>query len=239
VAFGLLPLGSVAGRVFEDANRNGQLDAGEPPIADAVVVLDAGQRSELARKGHFRFDAVRAGDHRIELLKESLPEGAAIVGDVDRPVSVSRDSPHGEVLYLVTIEKRPEIRKVFPARGGLNAAASPSAGRGGGGAAAPITRSPARASAPAPRALSVPPPAAAGPYTIQIAALTDSASAAALKDDLLRGGFEAYVVEPGAPAPDGLYRVRVGKYGSRASAQRVMSRLEAQLGLTLWLTKER
>ena len=87
VAFGLLPLGGIRGRVIEDVNKNGQLDAGDRPIDSAVIVLDGGLRSEQARGGEFRFDAVRAGDHRIELLKESLPEGAAIVGESQRQAS--------------------------------------------------------------------------------------------------------------------------------------------------------
>jgi len=87
VAFGLLPLAGIHGRVFEDSNRNGTLDPGEPPVDGAVVVLDGGQRSELARKGQFRFEAVRAGDHRLLLLKESLPEGSTIVGEATCPGS--------------------------------------------------------------------------------------------------------------------------------------------------------
>ena len=74
VSFGLLPLGGIRGRVFEDTNRNGQLDAGEPPVESAVLVLDGGQRSELARKGQFRFDAVRAGDH-IDRAAQGLAAG--------------------------------------------------------------------------------------------------------------------------------------------------------------------
>ena len=115
VSFGLLPLGGISGRVFEDANRNGQLDAGEPPVDNAVLVLDGGQRSELARKGQFRFDAVRAGDHIIELLKESLPEGAAIVGASERPAPITREAPQTEFLFLVTIDKRPEVTEGVPA----------------------------------------------------------------------------------------------------------------------------
>src|SRR5919197_4173630 len=54
VTFGLLPLGTIRGRVVEDANRNGQIDPGEPPVEGAVVTLDGGQRSELVKKGAFR-----------------------------------------------------------------------------------------------------------------------------------------------------------------------------------------
>jgi hypothetical protein len=247
VAFGLVPLGTVRGRVFEDANRNGQLDAGEPPVANAVVVLDGGMRSELVRGGSFRFDAVRAGAHGIALLRESLPEGGAVVGAPERPVAITRQSPQAEVTYLVTIEKRPEVRKVFPARGG----------GGRGGAAAPSAPSAApRAPSAAPRAPAAvkPPPApartpAAGSrratapaqragYTIQIAALTSGARARDLAAELKRAGFDAYVVAPAAGG-DALHRVRVGRYTTRAAAQRTVARLERLLGLKMWITRAR
>jgi cell division septation protein DedD len=78
-----------------------------------------------------------------------------------------------------------------------------------------------------------------GIYTIQVAAMADAANARALLDDLARTGFDAYLVAPAADADVALYRVRVGKYASRTSAQRVVARLEDQLGLKLWITKTR
>lgn len=249
VSFGLLPLGSIQGRVFEDANRNGQLDAGEPPVGAAVLVLDGGQRSELARKGQFRFEAVRAGDHRIELLKESLPEGASIVGASERPAPITRAAPQTEFLFLVTIDKRPEVRKVFPPRGG---GAPPAAtARPGTSPARPGTL-PARPGTPAPATAAsrivprrmatpakAPTPVGSDAYTIQVAALTDGAYARALAADLTRQGFDAYLVEPSADGSGALHRVRVGSYQSRTSAQRVAARLENHLGLKLWVTRAR
>jgi hypothetical protein len=219
VAFGLLPLGDVRGRIYEDANRNGQLDPADTPVDNAVVVLDGGQRSELARKGQFRFEAVRAGDHRLELLKESLPEGSAIVGSNERPAAVTRDAPQIDVLFLVTIEKRPEVRKVFPSRPGNTA--PPSAAQG---------------PRPAPPLPST--PLASGAYTIQVAAMSEAANARELMQALKRAGFDAYLIDPGV-GTDSLYRVRVGKYDSRTSAQRAVSRLESQLGLKMWITRAR
>jgi len=56
---------------------------------------------------------------------------------------------------------------------------------------------------------------------------------------LKRLGFAAYLVEPSAGGPDRLYRVRVGRFASRASAQRTVSRLENHLGIKLWVTRTR
>jgi hypothetical protein len=237
VSFGLLPLGTIRGRVFEDANRNGTLDAGDAAIDNAVAILDGGQRSELARKGQFRFDAVRAGDHRLELLKESLPEGATILGDPERPASITRDAPQIEFLFLVTIDKRPEVRKVFPPRGG----GAPSAAAARRGTTADRTA----ASAPVPSSsrprgnISPIAPGTSGAYTIQIAALADAEQARTLAGELKHSGFDAYLIEPPGNGADSLHRVRVGKYPSRASAQREVSRLEDHLGLKLWITRAR
>jgi hypothetical protein len=233
VAFGLLPLGAVHGRVFEDSNRNGTLDPADPPFDGAVLVLDGGQRSELARKGQFRFEAVRAGEHRLQLLKESLPEGATIVGEAERALSIGKAAPTFETTYLVTIEKRPEVRKVFPPKGGGggNSAARPANQKNRTTNVAPPAPRPAsRAASPAPRT-------ASADFTIQVAALTAADAARDIAADLKRDGFDAYIVEPAANA-DGLYRVRVGTYLNRAAAQRVVARLERELGLKLWVTKK-
>jgi cell division septation protein DedD len=249
VAFGLLPLGTIRGLVFEDANRNGEIDASDPPVDNAVLILDGGQRSELARKGQYRFDAVRAGEHRVELLKESLPAGSTIVGTTERPAAVTRDAPQTDVIFLVTIEKRPEVRKVFPSRPGNtppSPASSPAASRTAPAAAdaasptrarRPGTSTPsARGARPSPQAAVTP---ATGAFTIQVAAMSEAANARELMDELKRVGYDAYLVEPAAGAPDALYRVRVGKYDSRASAQGTVSRLETQLGLKMWITRAR
>ena len=234
VAFGLLPLGAIRGQVFEDANRNGQLDAGEPPVDNAVVVLDGGQRSELARKGQFRFEAVRSGEHRVELLKESLPEGSSIVGTSDRPAAVTRETPNLDVVFLVTIEKRPEIRKVFPSRPGNPAPAAAAASRPA--AAPPANMARGRGVPPAPPP---PGPPSGGVYTIQVAALGEASNARDLMRELKRVGFDAYLIEPGAAGPDSLYRVRVGRFETRGSAQRTVSELENRLGLKMWITRAR
>ena len=83
VAFGLIPLGAIRGRVVRDLNGNGMADRDEPAIEGAVVVLDEGRRSERSKRGQFAFEAVPSGEHTVTLLSESLPEGAMIAGRGD------------------------------------------------------------------------------------------------------------------------------------------------------------
>jgi cell division septation protein DedD len=116
VTFGLIPLGSLRGRVVRDANGNGRADPGEEAIDGAILVLDRGARSEQVRRGTYRFDSIRSGDHVVALIRESLPEGAVITGATEVPVALRRDQLSLEIDFLVTIEKRPETRKVFPSK---------------------------------------------------------------------------------------------------------------------------
>ena len=91
VSFGLIPLGTVRGRVVRDANANGRVDPGEEPIEGAVLVLDGGARSEQVRRGAYRFDSIRSGDHVVSLLRDSLPEGAVVTGGIEIPLALKRD----------------------------------------------------------------------------------------------------------------------------------------------------
>jgi hypothetical protein len=56
-----------------DANGNGRVDPGEEPIDGVILVLDRGARSEQVRKGAYRFDSIRSGDHVVSLIQASLP----------------------------------------------------------------------------------------------------------------------------------------------------------------------
>jgi cell division septation protein DedD len=245
VMFGLVPLGTVTGRVARDANANGKLDADDEPVDGAVLVLDAGARSERARKGRFRFDAVRSGDHTLDLLLESLPEGAAIVGERSVKLSLTKDRLTTGADFLITVEKRPEIRKVFPPRGG----GAPSAGSRPAppGTAKPSTPTPTPARpAAAPRSRPAPGTAApsssraattlrASGFAIQVAALSDPARARALVQELKAAGFPAFVVEPGAADPQAPYRIRVGPYATRAAVDKALAALEQKRGEKLWV----
>ena len=116
--------------MIRDANKNGSADQGEEAVDGAVLILDGGARSEVTRKGRYRFDAVRSGAHTVKLLVDSLPEGSQIAGEAEVAALLTREALAGDVSFLVSIDKRPEIRRVFPPRPGLTASSarpSPSA----------------------------------------------------------------------------------------------------------------
>jgi cell division septation protein DedD len=239
VAFGLIPLGAIHGRVIRDANGNGKADPNEEPIDGAVVILDGGARSELARKGRYRFDSVRSGAHLVKLLIDSLPEGAQIAGEAEVPAALTRDALTAEISFVVSVQKRPEIRKVFPPRGGAGAAATarpgarpspPASGRPGPGPRANRVAESISRVAPAVERESA--------FAIQIAALSDPVRARDVVKALKATGMPAYLVTPSAGEPDGPYRVRIGPYLTRAAAQKTATALEKSRGEKLWVTKE-
>ena len=79
-------------------------------------MIDDGARSELSRDGRFRFDNVRLGSHTVVVDMDSLDEGTQVVGEHQRSVTLTRDARNAEVVFLIRREKRPEVRKVFPAK---------------------------------------------------------------------------------------------------------------------------
>jgi cell division septation protein DedD len=237
VAFGLIPLGSIEGRVIRDTNKNGRADQGEEPVDGAVLILDGGARSEVTRKGRYRFDAVRSGAHSVKLLVDSLPEGSQISGEPEVAAVLSREALAGEVSFLVSIEKRPEIRRVFPPRSGGPAASSKPEIRanrqpGAPAAAGARTSTAARAGT----SVSVVPEAA---FAIQIAALNDPVRAKDMAGELMATGLPAYLVVPPAADPDAPYKVRVGPYTTRAAAEKTAAALERRRGEKLWVMRER
>ena len=238
IAFGLIPLGAIEGRVTRDANKNGKADPEEEPVDGAVIILDGGARSEQVRKGRYRFDAVRSGEHTVKLLIESLPDGSAIAGSAEVKAALVRDHLLADVPFTVSIEKRPEIRKVFPPKGGTAAAGRPDAAAPPA-RRAPAVGAPARSTAPPPARRAVAPPPATGQaaFAVQIAALSDLDNARAMVLSLSASGWPAYLVEPADG--DSLYRVRVGTYDTRADAQKMAVDLERVLGMKLWLIRER
>ncbi|HEY7498674.1 MAG TPA: SPOR domain-containing protein [Vicinamibacterales bacterium] len=246
VAFGLVPLNTVSGTVILDANGNGTVDPGETPMDGAVVVLDAGARSEQVRKGRFKFDAVRSGDHTIELVIDSLPAGASPAGETQISIALTQAQPTADVQFLVTRQPRPETRRVFaPPPSAPRSAPPPTAATNRPAAAAPASPPSRKADArPAANAISraaVPAPARSEGegFAVQIIALNDPSRARDAVAELKAAGLPAYLVEPPASDPDGPYRVRLGRYATRADAEAAATALEKSRGEKYWVIKER
>ncbi len=112
-------------------------------------------------------------------------------------------------------------------------------------AAAPRTATPppvAKATAPkepaakeATRAATTSEPQGTG-YAVQIAALNIRSEADAIARRLAAKGYAAYVLNPAAGTPQ-IYRVRIGKFGSRREAETVATKLEKEEQFKPWVTR--
>jgi cell division septation protein DedD len=112
------------------------------------------------------------------------------------------------------------------------AAAAPAAGK----------RAPAQRAATAPPPVNAPAPAAATNepqgtgYAVQIAALNVRSEADAIARRLATKGYAAYVLDPAAGTPQ-IYRVRIGKFGSRREAETIATKLEKEEQFKPWVTR--
>jgi cell division septation protein DedD len=109
---------------------------------------------------------------------------------------------------------------------------------------APPAAAPAPSSAPAPPAAAPAradvaatnnSPSRAG-FTVQIAALNVRSEADAIAERLASKGYAAYVLSPASGTPQ-IYRVRIGKFGSRREAETMAAKLESEEQFKPWVTR--
>ncbi|MGH8616629.1 MAG: SPOR domain-containing protein [Burkholderiales bacterium] len=90
------------------------------------------------------------------------------------------------------------------------------------------TKPPAKAAAPAKAEVKPAPPAAApaGQFVVQVAALSDTAKAQVMKEQIAAAGYAAYTESvPTASGP--VMRVRAGPFATRAAAEAARDKLKA------------
>jgi hypothetical protein len=95
--------GTIEGRVFFDANRNGRLDAGEQGAPGVTVQLDGRWSVKTDSQGRYEFAWVAKGSRDVAVLDETLP----------LPWAAPTDAPRGaEVLLRQTVRR--DIAVVSP-----------------------------------------------------------------------------------------------------------------------------
>jgi len=113
----------------------------------------------------------------------------------------------------------------------------------------PAAAAPPSGKSAAPQRTATPPPAAKEParaaatgepqgtgYAVQIAALNIRSEADAIAKRLTGKGYAAYVLSPAAGTPQ-IYRVRIGKFGSRREAETIATKLEKEEQFKPWVTR--
>ena len=72
---------TIIGKVFEDLDRNGRLDPGEPGVPKAMVALDDGTYAITDDEGRYHFPAVTPGQRMVKINVHSLPPGSIVTTD--------------------------------------------------------------------------------------------------------------------------------------------------------------
>ncbi len=86
---GVFSRGTILGRVFDDGNRDGRQDAGEPGVAGAIVALDDGTWVSTDGDGRFHLPDLEAGPRVLKLDLGRLGIPATATTDVTQVVAVS------------------------------------------------------------------------------------------------------------------------------------------------------
>ena len=125
VDFGFVPQAEIVGRVFDDANENGQIDPGDFGIDGFWVFVDLNRdgdadsgepRVRSSADGSFRLPPLAVGQYQLRLVDEpgrritSTSDGVAVV-DIDGEQDVVT------VLVGVAVDAPPRVAAVDPAPG--------------------------------------------------------------------------------------------------------------------------
>jgi cell division septation protein DedD len=105
---------------------------------------------------------------------------------------------------------------------------------------APASATPALPPASAASKPTLPPAAespSGGQFVVQVAALADRKEADQVAQKLSAKGYAAFVLEPAADAKDRFYRVRIGRFADRPTAERTVKQLAQEGPYKPWITR--
>ncbi|MFH1381160.1 MAG: SdrD B-like domain-containing protein [Candidatus Omnitrophota bacterium] len=71
--FGIATTSSIEGLVFNDKNKNGKYDAGEPLVEGVIIMLDKEEKIVSNLMGAYRFRNLTPGEHAIGIDLKSIP----------------------------------------------------------------------------------------------------------------------------------------------------------------------
>ena len=85
--------GLLLGRVYCDANEDGQQNEDEPGFAGAQLYMDTGYRVTTDAYGRFRFKDINPGTHIVKLDMRSVLPGSTLTTQESRIISFTRGLP--------------------------------------------------------------------------------------------------------------------------------------------------
>jgi hypothetical protein len=65
--------GTITGLVWQDENSDGKKQRGEPAVRDIKIILDDKKKTDVNRRGEYRFGPIPKGEHTVELDLKGVP----------------------------------------------------------------------------------------------------------------------------------------------------------------------
>ena len=193
-------------------------------VAAAAPSTDAELRGAIepdAPKGRAVVE-LSSGGRRADAADRSARPAARVTASAERPASGSPAAPSEPLMESPPAPKAPAAPKTEPK-------APPKAEPRTAPASEPKA-TPSGASSPAERARKVAARAASSRFTLQVRAYPDrdKDKAEELVEHLKQRGFEAYLASAEVNGKGTWYRVRVGKFQSRDTAERFREKLQSE-----------
>lgn len=229
VDFAVGSLGTIMGRVIEDANQNGRADEGEEGLSGIGIILERNGDKKTAYSdaaGDFLFDNILGGTYKLYLDKETLPAAGKITSPEVLTVNLPAGGEVKNLRFLIYIKPRTVI-KTFTGNGNGAPHPVPLAPQP---PSAPKMMPPKSRPSPAP---SPPLPQTKGKYIIHLASFKTQKRAEELAASLEKMGYKVKVVRVDLGEKGVWYRMIMDGYTSKEEAQRTAEKLrQEKMGLS-------
>lgn len=118
VNFGIIAVGEISGRVFNDVNMNGIFDDDERGVGGILLTLDDGTMAQTTARGYYRMEDAKVRTQTLILDALSLPFNFMPLTDAKRTIDVKAGEYYEEDFPLYAL--RTIVGTVFVDRDGNN-----------------------------------------------------------------------------------------------------------------------
>jgi hypothetical protein len=111
--------GSISGRIIDDANRNGRLDAEEPGVPHVLVrlkqVSGKDQIEPLSiytdQDGNFVFESILPGEYDLFLTPEILPQGSVLTVPASKRIKLTLGQRIENQYFFISFPQKPKFSR--------------------------------------------------------------------------------------------------------------------------------
>jgi hypothetical protein len=111
--------GSISGRIIDDANRNGRLDAEEKGVPHVLVrlkqVSGKDQIEPLSiytdQDGNFVFESILPGEYDLFLAQEILPQGSVLTVPASKRIKLTLGQRIENQYFFISFPQKPKVSR--------------------------------------------------------------------------------------------------------------------------------